>query len=138
MQFTERLTDTKNVDVMGINHYLKIGKDVDIVIDNLLVVLDFSVEIETREWGIKSIIPSVNRVGVDIYWAVSEDELTEDDVMEIEAAGGTLCSNGYYYGKFTISSDNDFELKDEMKMEGDTLTVQQVNIYLETRKIEVE
>lgn len=138
MQFTERLTDTKIVDIWGINQYLKINKDVDINIDDLLVVVDFSVEIEAREWGIKSIIPSVNRVGAEIDWAVSEDELTEDDVREIEAAGGIHFRNGYYYGKFTIESGGEWEVKDTMTMNGDTLAVRQVNIYLETRKIEVE
>lgn len=126
----------QKADVNNINAYLKLSSDIDVEVDAAQMEVKFSADIEFRQSGINGITATVQSVVGWIEWYVCPDELLQDDILAIQAAGGVEMRNGNFEGKFEV--DSSWEIKDDLTMEEKGyLFVSELEIDCKTKKISV-
>jgi hypothetical protein len=81
-KFTAVLNQS-DITINGINEFLGLSKDIDIDLNCKYARIDFSVEPEAREWGIKGITIMVHRVNLSFDWETWTEDLTDKDRMDI-------------------------------------------------------
>lgn len=99
--FTAQVEDT---DIWGINEFLGVSKDFDIETGKPTLYVDYELEPEAREWGIKTIYVHIRKIAASIEWYVVPDDLTEDQKAELIKAGGTEYNNGNIEGVIEIDT----------------------------------
>ena len=119
---------TKNADVFFLNKLLGINNDVIIDVDTANVVVNFGIEIEFREWGIKDISVSMHKVTGNIHWEIQPDELNAADIAEITAAGGIEMRSGVYCGNTEVDTNNGWKIEDDISIAGTQIAVDEVEI----------
>ena len=77
LQFTAKV---ENIDIEGLSKYLKAGAGIDIDDNRPSAVVKFNLDIDAREYGIKSISASVTKVTSDINWQAYDDELSLHEI----------------------------------------------------------
>lgn len=115
-------------------------RDLDISITDSNIRVDWDIELEAREWGVKSMIISVKSVYGNIGWEISEDELSESDIKHItEATGGVHYNNGSISGSVALSSRIDgFTIIDkDFTVKSDTVYPEEVEINFKTKTVTI-
>jgi hypothetical protein len=69
--------------VEGINKKLGLPKTIDIEYDLNYGHVCWGAEVETREWGIKSIYAYVNDYEIEINWSINKSDLTTKDIQKL-------------------------------------------------------
>jgi len=104
MKFTTVITK-ESVSTYWLDAYLNINSDVDVDIESATFTINWVLEIDARDWGVKDISTTVRDISGTIAWYVPNDGLTETDVAEIKAAGGVLYNNDNWEGSFHLPAD---------------------------------
>jgi len=140
-QSFETVIDSYNVHIIGLDELFKVDRDI-IDYDSEFSVV-WALDIESRTWGIKSMIPRVNSVRGTINWKI-EKEFLEANKLEIIRKNSDHESETYIEGTLTLNSlnkfnnnvwevdDNDFEVH-----EGDEIFPTDLTIDFKKMKIEV-
>jgi len=134
MNFSTNINDVK---VYGLSKIL--GVQIDIDVESALCRIDWEVEIEAREWGVKSISVYVTKVICSIDWEVYKDSLTDDEKRKLIVAGREykdtinatidICSDEKREGKeWTIetnfgSDKNEAICPNEIEIDFETMTI---------------
>ena len=130
-----------NIDITGLNKFLNAGTAIDIDDNRPKAVVKFYLDIEAREWGIKSISAIIQSVTAEINWSVSDDELSGDDIATLVKAGGKYYKGDNIEGKIIVDSKEvidgkEWKVESELKMqESGQLMASEVSINLITKEI---
>lgn len=116
----------KNIDV---DYYLDYGQ------------VNWSAEVETREWGIKSIIGYVTDYEIVINWSVDKSELNttqmqkllQNDLGEFYPAEET---NNFINGKIRIDNKK-YVVNNEIELAGDLMKINEVIINFDDYEITI-
>lgn len=135
--------NVQDATIYGINKFMKIFNDLDIEFSEPVAHVEFSVEPELRERGIKYMAIAIQKVTSDINWYVYEDELSKDDIYSLLKAGGVQMRGGTIEGTIRVDStskvyDKEWTLESELKFgEDGELMISDVEIDLENLVITV-
>ena len=133
---TDFITTVPDVSIDNLPEQLGVPK-VDIDTD-AKAEINWTIDAETRGWGIKYIGISVNKVTVGIEWKAYLGELTEEEKAKLIEAGGTegWDIDGYIE---IDSSDGEWEIKDNFNFEYDGYCRPGiVNVDFKEKLIEIE
>lgn len=115
-------------------------EQLDISITDSNIRIDWDIELEVRDWGVKSMILSVKSVYGTVGWEVSEDDLSADEIKYItEATGGVHYNNGSISGSVAFSSRIDgFSIIDkDFTVKSDTVCPEEVEINFKTKTVTI-
>ena len=73
----------KDVELIGISQYLKLDTDIDLIIENTDAVINYSLNIERREWGIKKINCIIDELLFELNWSIDKEFITENKLTEL-------------------------------------------------------
>jgi hypothetical protein len=81
-------------DIAGID-------DIDVQFHQPIAVLDYSIELELREWGIKSMIHTCQSLSVNFEAQINVDEVSSDQIAQLNLLGythhGDKLLNQFYF-----------------------------------------
>ena len=134
--FTATVAD---VSVTGLNKFLNAGAGIDIDSNRPEAIVKFHLDIDAKYYGIRGISVIVDSVESDINWECYDDELTEEEIATLVAAGGKYYRNNKIEGSIHIDS-KDWQINsDELKFKEDgQLMVDEVYIDLMQKTITVK
>lgn len=126
MKFT---TKDFELTIEGLNYKLGLPKNIDIDYSLWYGCILWSVDIETREWGIKSISPTVYDYEIEIKCSIDKSDLTtnqiqkllQDDLGEHYPAEENA---NFIEGKIVLNKN--YKLTSEIELAGDLLQVNEV------------
>ncbi len=131
MKFSTTITD---VSIYGLRNYLKIPQ-LDVV-DSSCACIEYELQFEAREYGLKNISIVIQKVAVNITWEVQDVDLTDSDKKSLVNALAVE-SHGTWSAEFEIT-DKNFEVLNEMVFESDgAISVQDVEVDFEKMTIRV-
>jgi len=127
-------TEIKDVEVYGIHK--KLGIDIAFDIDiKCNAKVNYELQPEAREWGIKYIVVAVQKVTATIDWEIDCWEMEESEIVEFVKAGGkeSKISDYNHTVSGTVEVDSttqkwEFDTEVEFKPDGglsiDNLTIE--------------
>ena len=128
-------TNLKTRSIYGINEHLGVP-DVDIEA-TATAYIDWVVEIEARDWGVKSISVFATKVVSSVEWEVESEFLTDEEKNTFIAAGGIEFSDTIA-GLIEIDSAKDWVIDSAFDMqEGGLCTPDDIEFDLETNVITI-
>jgi len=121
-----------NVDVYGINKFLNVSTDVDVYIENTIVTIEYELNFNLKEWGIKSVDVFIKNVISKIDWEVDCEELNDADKEALIKAGGKEYINNTISGFIYIdSTTTNWKIENDVKFHTDgTFFIDSVYIEL--------
>lgn len=145
LQFEDELKDNE-IYLLDINKYFGTNYDVDDYEKTAKV--KFNVDIEARSWGIKSISLYVTSVYFELNWKVEVEKKDETEIEKFLSKGGNIIkSYESSVGEDTIiiegtliidtNKDKEWEIDSDVQMNDDTLSVSNLEINFENKKIEI-
>ena len=144
-QFEDELKDNE-IYLLDINKYFGTNYDVDY--DKKTAKVKFNVDIEARSWGIKSISLYVTSVYFELDWTVEVEKKDEEEIKNLKNNGGKVIES---YEKsidedtiiiegtliIDTNKDKEWEINSYIEMNDDTLSVSNLEINFENKKIEI-
>lgn len=145
LQFEDELKDNE-IYLLDINKYFGTNYDVDD--DKKTAKVKFNVDIEARSWGIKSISLYVTSVYFELDWTVEVEKKDEEEIKNLKNNGGKVIES---YEKsidedtiiiegtliIDTNKDKEWEINSDIEMNDDTLSVSNLEINFENKKIEI-
>jgi hypothetical protein len=97
----------KQIDVFGINDYLKIPETILAWTDDPEAYVKYSMTLNIGEEGIKDIDIEITEVKASIKWEVGKNGLTQDEITAIELQHGLIGDGKYWSGVIEINQSDD-------------------------------
>jgi hypothetical protein len=105
MDFSNSIT---HIDICNIRVALDVSKDVDVDTHfSQSVIVDYSITLDAKGWGLRGIDVDVKSVKCDIRWVVDCDELLDTEKTSLISAGGIELANNTIEGTILIDSTTD-------------------------------
>ena len=115
----------------GLNYKLGLPKSIDIDYNLWYGCVLWIVDIEAREWGIKSISPNVYDLEIEIKWSIDKSDLTTSQLQKLlqndlgEHYPAEESAN-FIEGKIRLNSN--YKVNTEIEFAGDLLMVNEVEV----------
>lgn len=128
----------KDIEVYGINKFMNIGKNIDVDTTSSARV-SYYIEPDIKEYGIRGIDVYIKSFSLMIEWTVYKDDLTEEDIRSLVAAGGTVYSNDVS-GEIDIQClETEWDITNDMEFTtSGALGINNVTVDLKKKKIEIQ
>lgn len=128
MKFT---TKDFELTIEGLNYKLGLPKNIDIDYSLWYGCVLWSVDIETREWGVKSIVPCVYEYEIEIKWSIDKSDLTTNQLQKLLQSDlgehyPAEESANFIEGKIRLNRN--YKVNTEIEFAGDLLMVNEVVI----------
>jgi hypothetical protein len=144
MEFTTKLNKSDvRIDYMLFGVIKEeLRKELDIY-TTCSATVKWSMEIEAREYGVKSIILSVTNVTVDIDWEVSDEDVSVEETAELTkpVVGGSLLNNGMISGHALLNvtlSSKDWKIDDrDFTFKSDSVQPEEVTVDFKDKTITI-
>ena len=120
--------------VYGLSRYLTL-ENVDFDVTGTLAV-EWALEIEARDWGIKSITTSIKSITGDIEWECDGELLTDEERATLKSLGAFEDRSGTFSGVVSITPE--WEIDFDLEVKSDTISPTEVNIDFGKKQISVE
>jgi hypothetical protein len=126
MKFT---TKDFKLTVEALNYKLGLPKNIDIDYSLWYGCVLWAVDIEAREWGIKSISPAVYDFDIEIKWSIDKSDLTTSQIQKLlqndlgEHYPAEESAN-FIEGKIRLNRN--YKVNTEIEFAGDLLMVNEV------------
>jgi len=135
LDYSTKVADT---EIYGLNQYLNVSKDIDIDVSRPTSYIDYELQPEAREWGIKSIYVFIKKLTVSIAWEVSTEDLSDEEKESLIKAGGIEFRNTIEGTIEIDTTDNKWDITTEVEFEKDgALSISEVYIELSDKTITV-
>jgi hypothetical protein len=137
MKFT---TKDFELTVEGLNYKLGLPKNIDIDYSLWYGCVLWSVDIETREWGIKSISPNVYDYEIEIKWSIDKSDLTTNQLQKLlqndlgEHYPAEESAN-FIEGKIRLNRN--YKVNTEIEFAGDLMQINEVIVNFNDNEITV-
>lgn len=138
LKFSAKVEDA---EIYGINEYLGISKDLDIETGRPDAYIDYELQIEARDWGIKNISIVPNKFRCSIEWEIDCWEMSKADIEMFVKAGGKEYGSCYNHTvSVTIEIETNcldgWDVRNETEFEPDgAVSIDNVCIDLSCRNI---
>ena len=134
MDFTAKITD---IYVYNINKYLGVSDDIDVNTNDKRARVDYSIEFECRNWGIKSTIIWVRKITFSLDWSVETALLSIEDALNLKNRNGVDMRNGDTEGTIDMEISKEWTIKeDDLKFSDDgTFQINDIEIDFEKNTI---
>jgi hypothetical protein len=121
-----------DAEVYRINKFLNVSNFIDIYVDKTSVTIEYELNLNLKEWGIKSIDCFIKKITSNIDWEVDCEELTDSDKEALIKSGGKEYSNNTISGSISIDSTNtDWKIENDVTFHPDgTFLINYVYIEL--------
>lgn len=137
LTFTAELQRVE-IDLYNFRDNFKNVSDLVDIDNTQTATVNFHVEIDARNWGVKDIDIFCDKVTATIDWEVYYDELTEEDKAALILAGGTE-GRELIFGQIEIDTaapGSTWEIVCEMEAKS-TITPNMLEIDFSTKKITI-
>lgn len=131
----------EKAEIHGINQFLGISKDYDIETGYPTAYIEYELQPEARDWGIKGIYICIKKISVCIEWEVDCWEMPEQDIEMFVKAGGKEYGSGYNHtvsGTIEVETNcvDGWEVENETEFQPDgAVSIDNVSIDLSDRTI---
>ena len=99
----------KEVELIGISKYLKLDTDIDLIIENTDAVINYTLNIERREWGIKKIDCVIDELLFELNWSIDKELISEKQLKELKNMENVIIdSYNNVIGTIFINSNKKF------------------------------
>lgn len=127
--------------VEQINKKLGLQKLIDVDYTLHYGQINWSAELETREWGIKSIVSYVTDYEIEIDWSIDKSELTAKDIQKLlQNDLGEFYpaeeNNNFITGKIRIDNKK-YTVNNHIELCGDLLQINEVIINFDDYEITI-
>lgn len=112
----ETVIKNNDVSIFGLNEYLGLPDNVVCDASDTRSEIVWSIEMEMRDWGVKSIIVTVGKASASFGWEVADEELTTESRQHISSLGATLQRDGYWRGDVNLTFTGE-EIEDAIEVE---------------------
>lgn len=96
--------------------------------------VNYKIEFELREWGIKDIFIHIKDFNTFIEWEINMDYLSKKEISNLERNGGVLL-NKRFYGALDIGSDYTILIQNEIKENSFRFDTAIIDVYNKQIKI---
>ena len=133
------ITKNFHFSVESINKKLGLSKNIDVDYYLNYGQVNWSAEVETREWGIKSIIAYVTDYEIEINWSVDKADLSTKDIQKLlQNDLGEFYpaeeSNNFITGKIRIDNKK-YTVNNDIELAGDLLKIEEVIVNFDDYEI---
>lgn len=131
----------EKAEIYGINEFLKIPKDYDIETGYPTAYIEYELQPEARDWGIKGIYICIKKVSVSIEWEIDCWEMSAEEIAMFVNAGGKEYGSGYNHtvgGTIEIKTNcvDGWKIENETEFQSDgAVSINNVSIDLSDRTI---
>ena len=138
MKFTSK---NFHFSVEAINKKLGLSKNIDVDYYLNYGQVNWSAEVETREWGIKSIIAYVTDYEIEINWSVDKSDLSTKDIQKLlQNDLGEFYpaeeSNNFITGKIRIDNKK-YVVNNDIELAGDLMKINEVIVNFDDYEITI-
>ena len=138
MKFTSK---NFHFSVESINKKLGLSKNIDVDYYLNYGQVNWSAEVETREWGIKSIIAYVTDYEIEINWSVDKAQLSTKDIQKLlQNDLGEFYpadeSESFITGKIRIDNKK-YTVNNDIELAGDLLKINEVIVNFDDYEITI-
>ena len=135
------ITKNFHFSVEAINKKLGLSKNIDVDYYLNYGQVNWSAEVETREWGIKSIIAYVTDYEIEINWSVDKAQLSTKDIQKLlQNDLGEFYpadeSGSYITGKIRIDNKK-YVVNNDIELAGDLLKINEVIVNFDDYEITI-
>ena len=133
-------TKKAEVTLQNINYALGLNSDVDVFTKISELKIDWSIFLNLKEWGIKSIDVEISKLYIEIEWEVYKEDLGLTDITSL------LCkcdlfhtvaeSSKYITGTYKIFG-NMFNIVENLEVNGGILEIEEVLIDFMDNEIHI-
>lgn len=137
---------TQNFELTCVNLHHKLGLEKEVEIDywkssNRISEINWQVDFDKREWGIKSIDTYAIFLNIWIEWEISLSDLDYDEI-EMLLQHETKEFYPTYYGENTVKgtikiNQNLYEINNNITVKNDSLTIEEVYIDFKEEQITI-
>ena len=131
----------EKAEIYGINEYLGISKEYDIETGYPTAYIDYELQPEARDWGIKGIYICIKKISVCIEWEVDCLEMSAEEIEMFVRAGGKEYGSGYNHtvsGTIEIETNcvDGWEIDNEIEFQSDgAFSIDNVSVELPVKSI---
>lgn len=120
----------------GLNKSLNIPDDIDVEVRRPDMYVNWGIDFEMREWGIKSIATNIINVYGEVEVEVFSGGYSENDKKLLIAAGFTEMRDDTFYFRHVLHTRNSpMEIIDEIEINSDTIYPTEIEIDFANKKI---
>lgn len=110
--------DKNDIYINYLNKYLNVPNEiVDIDYSDANVSINYTIDIESKDWGVKGIYVNIDKVVIDIDWEACIEDLKNFEKDMLIKVGGYECSKDYFCGNILIDLEKEKEWKVECEAE---------------------
>lgn len=131
----------EKAEIYGINEHLGISKDYYIETGYPTAYIEYELQPEAREWGIKGIYICIKKVSLCIEWEIDCWEMSAEEIAMFVNAGGKEYGSGYNHtvsGTIEIETNcvDGWEIDNEIEFQSDgAFSIDNVSIELPVKTI---
>lgn len=131
----------EDAEINGINEHLGISKDYDIETGKPTAYIDYELQPEARNWGIKSISIVPTKIRCSIEWEVDCWEMSAEEIEMFVKAGGKEYGSGFNHtvsGTIEIETNcvDGWEIDNEIEFQSDgAFSIDNVSVELHAKVI---
>lgn len=130
------ITEVENPSIYNLNKFLQVSNYCCLNVHTSSANLEYSLNINFKEWGIKSIDFELQSCRFNIFWDIELEDLSEVHKQQLLAAGGVLKENTIE-GKIEITNA-DFTIKNNCHYsENGCFLIDDLEIDLEKKEIQL-
>lgn len=101
-----------NAEIYNLETSIHLPGDVDVYFQNATTYIEFRADIDAKEWGIKCIDISIERIKGSLEWHVYSDELKPASIAALISIGGVEYRNGKIEGVIELDTNKKDDLFD--------------------------
>jgi hypothetical protein len=135
MQFT---TKSFTLTLEGLNKKLGIHKNIDIDYFNENSYVKWLANINANEWSIKSIYADILDYHIEICYSIDKEDLNSKDIqhlLSLELGEFYPVKEGQTFIEGKIILGKDYDIKNFVEMAADTLSINEVIVNFDEKKI---
>ena len=133
-------TTKAEVTLQHLNYALGLSSDVDVFTNISSLNVSWSVEILEKEWGIKSIDVTINKVYLEIVWEIYKEDLDDYQKTQLMCKSDMFHTvsetSQYFIGIYKIFG-NMFSIVENLEVNGGILEIEEVLIDFMDNEIHI-
>lgn len=133
-------TTKAEVTLQHLNYALGLDSDIDVFTKISSMNINWNVEISEKEWGIKSIDVTVNKLYIEIEWEIYKEDISDYERISLLSKSDMFHTvsetNTYIIGTYKIFG-NMFEIIENLEVNGGILEIEEVVIEFMDNEIHI-
>jgi hypothetical protein len=133
-------TTKAEVTLQHLNYALGLDSDIDVFTKISSMNINWNVEISEKEWGIKSIDVTVNKLYIEIEWEIYKEDISDYERISLLSKSDMFHTvsetSQYIIGSYKIFG-NMFNIIENLEVNGGILEIEEVVIEFMDNEIHI-